>query len=131
MDRKPSLIVRLLAKMIDGIIVLVLIEFLKTPGFLAGLIYILIADGLFDGRSIGKVLTHLRVIKRDGTPASTKDSIIRNSPLFFALLLGKIPILGIILGGIIVLFEVVMLIGSSSLRRLGDELADTTVVEVS
>lgn len=153
--KKPSLIVRLIAKSIDFIVVLILLEIFKTPGFFAGLLYMLISDGLFQGRSIGKLLTNLRVIKSGlkvkkdkseiaaggaesespasyNTPphASTRESIIRNSPLFFALLLSKIPFLGWILAGAIVVFELIMLIGSPSSKRLGDELAGTEVVEI-
>jgi len=126
----PSIVVRLLAKAIDGIIVLILLEVFKTPGFLAGLIYVLIADGLFEGRSIGKYLTHLKVIKLDGSPAKTKESVIRNSPLFIALLISKIPFLGPIIGVLIVLFELVMIIGSPGARRFGDEIARTEVREI-
>ncbi len=130
MNKKPSLIVRLLAKSIDLIIVLIFVEFLKTTGFFAGLLYMLIADGLFTGRSIGKYLTHLRVVKKDNLPATTRESIIRNSPLFFALILIKIPFLGLFLGGAIILLELIMLVGSPKTMRLGDELAGTEVVEI-
>lgn len=143
--------VRLIAKSIDFIIFLILLEIFKTPGFFAGLLYMLISDGLFQGRSIGKLLTNLRVIKsgqkvRNGDKAhgsekgssasdkpsyaGTRESIIRNSPLFFALLLSKIPFLGWILAATIVAFELIMLIGSTSSKRLGDELAGTEVVEI-
>jgi len=130
MDKRASLIVRFLGKAIDGIIVLILLELLKTPGFLAGLLYILIADGLFEGRSIGKYLTHLRVIREDGSPGRARESVIRNSPLFFAMLVSKIPILGPILGALIIVFELIMVIGSPGGKRFGDELARTEVVEI-
>ncbi len=129
MNTKPPLVVRLLAKSIDLIIFFIFIEFLKTTGFFAGLMYVLIADGLFEGRSIGKYLTHLRVVKKDSSPATTRESIIRNSPLFFALILIKIPFLGLLLGGAIILLELIMLVGSPKTMRLGDELAGTEVVE--
>lgn len=125
----PNLLVRLLAKAIDGIIVLILIELLNTPGFLGGLLYILIADGLFEGKSIGKYLTHLKVTTAEGLPVKTRESVLRNSPLFFAMLISKIPIFGPFVAGIIILFETVMIIGSPSGRRLGDELAGTQVLE--
>lgn len=147
MERKHSLIVRLLAKSIDFVIILILIEVFKTPGFFAGLLYLLISDGLFQGRSIGKLLTNLRVIKiekergnqgsdlspqRSDKPqyAGTRESVIRNSPLFFAILISKIPFLGWLLGAAVVTFELIMLIGSPSSKRLGDELAGTEVIEI-
>ncbi len=130
MNKRPSLIVRFIGKAIDGIIVLILIELLKTPGFLAGLLYILISDGLFDGRSIGKYLTHLRVIRDDGSPGRTRESVIRNSPLFFVIIISKIPFLGPIIGALVVLFEIIMIIGSPSGKRFGDELARTEVIEI-
>ncbi|MCX7794442.1 MAG: hypothetical protein N2257_08605 [Thermodesulfovibrionales bacterium] len=153
MKGRPSLIVRLLAKSIDLIVVFILIEVFRTPGFFAGLLYILISDGLFQGRSVGKLLTNLRVVKIESKTggraekgeegpatenpvpdsvnyAGTRESVIRNSPLFFAILISKIPFLGWLLGAGILFFELIMIVGSPSSRRLGDELAGTVVIEI-
>jgi len=105
-----DLIKRLVAEIVDEIIIIVGFLFLIFPG----LIYVVIQDALFDGRSIGKKLMGLKVINvKTGANCSYKESAIRN--LYLA-----IPILGW-LDYIIVLF-------AEDHRRVGDKLANTVVI---
>lgn len=84
---------RFIAKTIDILIVFALSRVLPPVGFWAGLTYLLIADGFFDGRSLGKRLVGLKtVLASNSLPqqegfigkkgvCSFKESMIRNSPL--------------------------------------------------
>jgi uncharacterized RDD family membrane protein YckC len=128
--KRAGLLLRSVSKSIDFILILAAAEALPLAGWLGGLIYLLISDGLFKGQSLGKKLTGLRVQAASGAPCSIKDSIVRNSTLAAGLLLWKIPVLGWPLLGVVVLLEFIILIGSKEGARLGDELAKTSVVEV-
>ena len=97
----------------------------------AGLIlvpYWLLRD--ITGASLGKLLLGLKVVGRDGRPASTGARILRNLPIAVGPMCMLIPVLGYILtgpvAGIMVLTEAVMLLTQG--ERLGDRLAGTTVV---
>jgi hypothetical protein len=136
---KAGLLNRIIAKTIDFIIVGALFEIIPKIGYLAGVIYLLIADGLFDGRSIGKKLIGLRVIlyTHGNSVCGFKESIIRNFPfvggyILFGILKG-IPLIGWILSIIvpvaILLFESLIMVGSEDGMRMGDEFAKTRVVE--
>ncbi|UCD34597.1 MAG: hypothetical protein JSU90_09910 [Nitrospiraceae bacterium] len=136
-----DLLNRTIAKSIDFIIVIALYEIIPKAGYLAGLAYLLIADGLFEGRSAGKRLLGLKVIvsRSAGTraPCGIRDSIIRNAPFAVGYLLygilGAIPLIGWLLSFIvvagIVLFESLVILGSEEGMRLGDDLAKTRVVQ--
>lgn len=138
---KAGFLNRVIARTIDFIIVVALYEIIPTIGFFAGMIYLLISDGLFQGRSIGKKLIGLKVIIKDGSETSSvsgfKESIFRNFPfvagyILFGIL-KVIPLIGwlfsfvIILG--ILIFECLVMMGSENGMRLGDEIAKTKVVE--
>lgn len=127
--KKAALLLRVVSKTIDFILVFAAVEALPTAGWLAGIGYILIGDGLFEGRSLGKRLTGLKVVSADGKPCSIRDSILRNSPFGVGLLLWKIPIVGWLFLTIIVAFEFILLLGSSEAMRLGDEISKTSVIE--
>ena len=60
--KRASLLLRSVAKTIDIIIVAAATEIIPKAGFFAGLAYLLISDGLFNGKSIGKQLTGLKVV---------------------------------------------------------------------
>jgi hypothetical protein len=138
---KAGLLNRIIAKTIDFIIVAALYEIIPRVGFFAGLTYLLIADGLFEGRSAGKKLIGLRVIIYSNTDKVTacsfKESILRNFPFAVGFIvfgiLNLMPLIGWIFSFIavvvVVLFECLILLGSEKGMRLGDELAKTHVVE--
>lgn len=128
--KKAGLLLRVFAKALDFIIIAAIAEIIPTAGFYAGLSYLLISDGLFDGRSFGKYLMGIRVISSEtGEQCSMKQSIYRNALLGLGLLSLRVPFFGwIILAGTAV-FEFLMLIGSSNGMRFGDELSKTIVIE--
>jgi uncharacterized RDD family membrane protein YckC len=131
MALSASLLLRTVAKSIDFIIIFAAAEALPNAGWLAGLGYLLISDGLFDGRSIGKRLTGLKVVTASGASCTIKDSILRNSILAGGLFLWRVPLLGWLLLLAVVAFEFVVLLGSKEGLRLGDEIAGTSVLEIS
>ncbi|MEJ2254663.1 MAG: RDD family protein [Nitrospirota bacterium] len=131
MVRRASLLLRVVAKSIDFVMILAAMEALPRAGWLAGLGYLLISDGLSEGKSVGKRLTGLRVLSHSGGPCTIRDSILRNCTLGAGVLLVKVPFVGgIVLVGVIVL-EFIILLGSRDGARLGDEIARTSVVETT
>ncbi len=129
---KADLLLRTVAKILDFIIICAVLEIVPRAGFFAGLAYLLLGDGFFEGRSLGKKLIGLRVVSADThTPCTFRNSIIRNSTLGIGFLFIKISWVGWIALSIISIFEFIMLLGSSNKMRIGDELAKTIVVESS
>ena len=138
---KAGFLNRIIARTIDFIIVAALYEVIPRVGFFAGLTYLLIADGLFEGRSVGKKLIGLRVIIYNNadkvTACSFKESIYRNFPFAVGFMVFGIfnimPLIGwifsFIAAAVVVLFESLILLGSEKGMRLGDELAKTHVIE--
>lgn len=130
--KRAGLLLRAIAKTLDFIIIAAVGEVIPKAGFFAGLAYLLIGDGLFDGRSIGKKLIGLRVVSADtNEPCSFRDSILRNSIFGIGYLLYLIPWLGWIFIVIVIVFEFIVLLGSKDGMRLGDEIAKTKVVAVT
>ncbi|GBE03157.1 MAG TPA: hypothetical protein ENH45_00005 [Nitrospirae bacterium] len=138
---KPDDLERVVAKAIDFIIVVALLEIVPKVGYFAGLAYLLIADGLFEGRSVGKMLIGIKVVFNNATDTAAgcgfKGSIFRNLPfaagyILYGILNG-IPIIGWLLSlAVITLvpaFEFLVMTGSETGMRLGDEIAKTRVVE--
>jgi len=128
---KAQVLNRFIAKLIDLFLAAAAAELIASVGFLAGLAYLLVADGFSDGRSIGKRLIGLQTILPDTRePAGFRDSIIRNIPIAVAKLAFVIPYVGWLVSAVIVAFEAVLIIGNEQGRRLGDELAGTQVLDV-
>ncbi|HDH06427.1 MAG TPA: hypothetical protein ENH01_12115 [Nitrospirae bacterium] len=138
---KADFLNRIIAKAIDLIIVIALCEIIPKIGYLAGISYLLMADGLFDGRSIGKRLIGLKVIIRDRAGSTAvcgfKESVLRNLPfaagyILFGIL-NAIPLIGWIISfaiiAAIIIFESLVMLGNEDGMRLGDEIAKTQVVE--
>lgn len=127
---KASLLLRVIAKLVDFILIAAVITMLPQVGHLAGLVYLLIGDGLFDGRSVGKRIIRLRVVSLPtGRGSSFKESVVRNITLFFPLLLYNIPLLGWIFAVVVLALEFLLMLGNGDGMRLGDDLAQTKVVE--
>lgn len=82
------------------------------------------------GASLGKLLLGLKVVDRDGQPATAGARILRNLPIALGPMCMLIPILGYILAGpvagIAILVEAIMLLSQG--ERLGDRMAKTTVI---
>jgi uncharacterized RDD family membrane protein YckC len=128
--KRAGLLLRTVAKILDFIIIAAVLEVVPTAGFFAGLAYLLIGDGLFDGRSLGKKLIGLRVVSADtNTPCTFRESILRNSTLGIGFLFYKVLWLGWILIILISIIEFIILLGSKDGKRFGDEIAKTVVIE--
>ncbi|MCL5062113.1 MAG: RDD family protein [Nitrospiraceae bacterium] len=127
---KASLLLRVIAKMLDFIIMAAAAKTLPQVGYLAGIIYLLISDGLFDGRSLGKKILRLKVISLStGSSGTFRDSILRNTTLAVALLLYKIPLVGWLFVIVIIALEFLLMLGNKDGMRLGDDIANTEVIE--
>lgn len=127
---KAQVINRCIAKLIDLFLVAAAGEIIAPVGFLAGLAYLLVADGFAGGRSIGKRLIGLQTILPDAREAAGfRESIIRNMPVAAAQLAFVVPYVGWIVAAALLAFEVVLIIGNDQGRRLGDEIAGTQVLD--
>lgn len=127
---RAGLLLRCAAKIIDFILIAAVMEVVPRAGYFAGLTYLLLSDGFFDGRSIGKKLIRTRVVAGgDRTPCTFKESILRNSPLAAGYVFFAVPFIGWLLMLLPVAVEFVLLLGSRDVLRLGDEIAGTTVIE--
>ena len=126
---KAGLLNRAVASMIDLIIVGAG-SALPEVGFAASLFYIAVKDGFPGGQSPGKRLVGLRTVSLvpDRT-VSFRESIIRNLPFVVARIFWQLPVLGWLIAGFILLFEALLVVGNPLGCRLGDELAQTQVVE--
>ncbi|AUN96778.1 hypothetical protein DOM21_17880 [Bacteriovorax stolpii] len=142
MDRKYLLekairvakLTRLIAKAIDLFIVACFSIWFFPLGVVLGIIYMSLCDGMSNGQSAGKKFMGFAVKSlEDGSPCSYKQSVIRNLPftlpLLVALLLPVIGwILGVILAAVLIGFELYLLYNLDSGHRLGDVMADTSVM---
>ncbi|MCE5312382.1 MAG: RDD family protein [Nitrospiraceae bacterium] len=127
---KASILLRCIAKAIDFLLIAAAAKLIPQVGYYAGLIYILISDGLFAGSSAGKKIIRLRVVSAsDNSVCSFRQSVLRNIPFFAAMLLYIIPLIGLVFTGIIAGIELLLVIGNREGKRLGDEIAGTKVIE--
>ena len=129
-ERRAGLLLRTAAKIIDFILIAAVVELIPKAGFFAGLAYLLLGDGLFEGQSLGKKLIRIRVVSTaTGSGCTFRESILRNSTLAVGLALSRIPLLGWILLVIVCGIEFILMLGSKESKRLGDEIAKTGVTE--
>ena len=129
---------RMLARSIDLIIVAAIYEIIPAVGFFAALFYLLFSDGIIEGKSIGKSLAGLKVVDKDNREnCGYKESFFRNIPFAAAFtifgIINAIPLLGSVISFVVIIgilvFEGLVLIGSEQNMRLGDELANTWVID--
>ncbi len=124
---------RLIAKAIDLFIVLVLSFFFYPIGLVIGICYLAISDSIQGGQSVGKKFIGFSVISlEDAKPCSLKQSFIRNLPILVPLLFGLIPfwgwVISLLVGIPLTALEIYLLYRLDSGHRLGDVMADTTVM---
>lgn len=130
---KATFLERVSAKFMDMAFALILASLLSPIGPITGLVYMLIADGLMEGKSIGKLLVGIRVVTQDtSAQCSIHKSILRNIPFGFAVFMFIIPVIGLFLfisfGLTVIAVEVYFLYTDINGLRIGDVLADTFVV---
>ena len=129
-QRRAGLLLRTAAKIVDFILIAAVVEIIPRAGFFAGLTYLLLGDGFFEGRSIGKKLLRIQVVSADThSPCTFKDSILRNSTFAVGYVLWIVPLIGWIFILIVSVVEFILLLGSKDGMRLGDEIARTSVFE--
>ena len=128
--RKADLTTRAVAGFVDCLLIIGLSRLPDVIGFLAASGYILVRDGLFAGRSLGKKVVGLSVSMADdpGRAAGFRESIIRNIPLAAAYGLFMIPYAGWALGPLALAVEWMAAMGDEKGMRIGDLLAGTSVV---
>ena len=124
---------RILAKMIDIFLVLILSMLFYPFGLLLAIIYISLGDSLHEGQSVGKRIIGFAVISlEDGSPCSVKQSMIRNLPFLIPMGFALIPFWGWIFSSLLaiplILLELYLLFKLDSGHRLGDVMADTSVI---
>ncbi len=130
---KIARISRLFAKSLDLFIVLLLCAFFYPLGIIAAIFYMGICDSLQGGQSIGKRFIGMVVVSlEDGRPCSLKQSFIRNLPIIVPLFFILIPLWGWVFSIFsaipLLTLEVYLLFKLDSGHRLGDVMADTTVI---
>jgi len=127
---KAQVLNRFIAKLIDLFLAAAAAEVIAPVGFLAGLAYLLAADGFAGGRGIGKRLIGLQtILPETRESAGFRESIIRNIPFAVAYVAFAVPYVGWLATAAIVAFEAILIIGNERGRRLGDELAGTQVLD--
>ena len=137
---KADVLDRTIAKSIDLTLALALLAIPGLAGPAAALIYLLIADGLKGGQSIGKKVIGLRVISLasgDGQAADFRASVLRNAGVagvvLLYLILGCIPYVGIIavivIGGAVAFYEGNLVYNDELGIRFGDRYAVTMVTK--
>lgn len=124
---------RLIAKSIDLFMALVGSLLFYPFGLLLALFYIGVSDSLNQGQSVGKKVMGFSVLSlEDGKPCTLKQSLIRNLPILIPMGFGIIPFWGWIICSILtiplILLEIYLLFKLDSGHRLGDVMADTTVI---
>ena len=128
--QRAGLLLRTVARAIDFVIIAAAVEVVPKAGFFAGLIYLLIGDGLFNGRSLGKKLIGIQVVSVNTfRPCTYRESIIRNFTFGIGFLFYKVLWFGWTFVALISIFEFLILLGSKSKMRIGDEIAKTTVID--
>lgn len=132
---KCSLLLRGCARVFDVAVAYGLYALLGNVGMPAALIFLLLADGMLQGQSLGKRLFGVRVMHLPTRSAARhRDSTLRNAPIALVVLLGMMPeSLGpvaflagtLVIGGV----EFVAVLRDPLGQRRGDLWAETQVVD--
>lgn len=130
--RRARYLARLVGKAADLILALSLWHIPGAAGVLAALFYLLMCDGFPGGRSLGKWLTGLKVIRLGPEPIDFQASMLRNLPVAAPFLLYLLPAVGPFLaftvGVAILLIETYLGFYDPDGQRAGDTFAETLVV---
>ncbi len=125
---------RMLAAAADAVISLVL-ALLPLVGGAAAAAYMLLRDALAGGRSPGKRLANLSVVRVPAFERATLIDSIRRNAIFVAPdMLVLVPIVGAALAApvsiAVFILEIVFMVTDPDGLRLGDRFAGTMVVEI-
>jgi uncharacterized RDD family membrane protein YckC len=130
---KADLTLRGLARLADFTLAWVVAQAAPGIGPLLAAAYLLLADGLMTGQSVGKKIFGVRaVVVPRRAPAGWQDSALRNAPFALVALFYAVPLLWpvlFVLGIPIVAFEAYMIFTDRLGVRVGDIFADTQVVD--
>jgi uncharacterized RDD family membrane protein YckC len=131
--RRARYLARLVGKAADLIVAMSLWHIPGAAGVCAALFYLLMCDGFPGGRSPGKVLTGLKVVRIDRDGMDFTASLMRNLPVAAPFLLYLLPVIGLFLaytvGIAILLIETYLGFYDPDGQRAGDTFAETLVVE--
>jgi uncharacterized RDD family membrane protein YckC len=132
-ERRARYLSRLIGKAADLIAAMSLWHIPGAAGVAACLFYILMCDGFPGGRSPGKWLTGLKVVRLDREGMDYQASMTRNLTVAVPVLLYLIPAIGPFLAytiGVAVLcVEAYLGFYDPEGQRAGDTVAETLVVE--
>jgi uncharacterized RDD family membrane protein YckC len=130
---KADLTLRGLARLADFTIAFGVATTAPGVGPLVAAIYLLVADGLLQGQSPGKKIFGIKaVVPSTRAPAGFQESMLRNAPFAAATLCWALPLLWplfFLVGVPVVGYEAWRVWDEPLGRRLGDQLADTQVVD--
>jgi uncharacterized RDD family membrane protein YckC len=130
---KADLTLRGLARLADFTLAWVVAQSAPQIGPLLAAFYLLVADGLMSGQSVGKRLFGVRtVVVPRRAPAGWHESVLRNAPFALVAVFYAVPLLWPVLfvvGLPIVGFEAYMIFTDRLGVRIGDIFADTQVVD--
>jgi hypothetical protein len=131
---KASLLLRGGGRLVDLMVALGLYRVTGPAGVVVALLYLLFADGMLQGQSIGKKIFGVKVIYLPTRAAARyRDSVLRNAPFGLVLLLWMMPDLGpkafvagaLVIGGV----EAWKVLRDPLGMRLGDAWAQTQVID--
>jgi uncharacterized RDD family membrane protein YckC len=131
--RRARYLARMVGKAADLIAAMSLWHIPGAAGVFAALFYLLMCDGFPGGRSLGKWLTGLKVVRIDREGMDFTASLMRNLPVAAPFLLYLFPVIGTFLaytvGIAILLIETYLGFYDPDGQRAGDTFAETLVVE--
>lgn len=130
---KADLTLRGLARLADLTLAWVVAQAAPQVGPLLAAFYLLVADGLMNGQSVGKKIFGVRaVVVPRRAAAGWHESVLRNAPFALVAVFYAVPLLWPVLFvvGLPVLgFEAYMIYTDRLGIRIGDIFADTQVVD--
>jgi uncharacterized RDD family membrane protein YckC len=130
---KADLTLRGLARLVDFTLAFALAQVAPQVGPVVAAFYLLVADGIMNGQSVGKRVFGVRaVVVPRRVPAGFHESILRNAPFALVAVFWAMPLLWPVLfvaGVPIVAFETYMIVTDRLGVRIGDIFADTQVVD--
>ena len=130
---KADLTLRGLARVADFALAFVLALTAPQIGPILGAFYLLVADGLMSGQSVGKRIFGIRTVHvTRRAPAGYHESVLRNAPFALIAIFWAVPLLWpmlVVAGLPIVGFEAYMIFTDRLGIRIGDIFADTQVVD--